>query len=175
MAAATQISVTEYLNTTYRPDRDYVDGVVLERNLGEYEHSRLQMRLGAYLFAREQEWQIRAVTEQRVQVKPTRFRIPDLCVLLEGSAVESIFHHPPFLCIEIFSRDDSFASIVERLDDYLAMGVPNVWVIDPRLRRGYRYTVEGFLEARDGVLRTSNPDLAVPLHALFDSPLKNTD
>jgi hypothetical protein len=31
MAAATQISVTGYLNTTYRPDRDYVDGEVRER------------------------------------------------------------------------------------------------------------------------------------------------
>jgi hypothetical protein len=30
MAAATQISVAEYLNTTYRPDRDYVDGEVSE-------------------------------------------------------------------------------------------------------------------------------------------------
>jgi Uma2 family endonuclease len=168
MAAATQISVTEYLNTTYRPDRDYVDGEVLERNLGEYDHSRLQLRLGAYLFVREPEWRIRVVTEQRVQVKPTRFRIPDVCVVLEGSPVEPIFRQPPFLCIEIFSKDDSFASTVERLDDYLAMGVSNVWVIDPHLGRGYRYTAEGFLEAKDGVLRTSNPDLAVPLTALFD-------
>lgn len=161
MTAATQISVAEYLNTTYRPDRDYVDGEVVERNLGEYEHSRLQMRLIMFLGAREKEWRIRVVPEQRVQVKPTRFRIPDICTLLEGSPLEPIFRHPPFLCIEVFSRDDTFASTVERLDDYLAMGVPNVWVIDPRLRRGYRYTSEGFLEARDGVLRTSNPDLAV--------------
>ncbi len=48
------------------------------------------------------------------------------------------------------------------------MGVANVWVIDPALRRGYRYTNEGLLEAKDGILRTSNPDLAVPLSALFD-------
>lgn len=168
MAAATPISVTEYLNTSYRPDRDYVDGEVVERNLGEYEHSRPQMRLIMFLGAREKDWHIRVVPEQRVQVKPTRFRIPDVCVVLEESPVEPIFRHPPFLCIEIFSKDDSFTSIVERLDDYLAMGVPNVWVIDPALRRGYRYTSEGFLEAKDGILRTSNPDLCVPLSALFD-------
>jgi Uma2 family endonuclease len=168
MAAATQISVTEYLNTTYRPDRDYVDGEVLERNLGEYEHSRPQMRLSAYFFQREKEWHVRVVPEQRVQVKPTRFRIPDLCVVLEGSPVESIFRHPPFLCIEILSKDDSFASIVQRLDDYLTMGAANIWVVDPHLRRGYRYTVEGLLEAKDGILQTSNPDIAVPLTAIFD-------
>jgi Uma2 family endonuclease len=168
MATATQISVTEYLNTTYRPDRDYVDGEVLERNLGEYEHSRPQMRLILFFGTREKEWHIRVVPEQRVQVKATRFRIPDVCVVLEGSPVEAIFRQPPFICIEILSKDDSFKSVVDRLDDYVAMGVGNVWVIEPNARRGYRYTQEGFLEAKDGILRTSNPELAVPLADLFD-------
>jgi len=48
------------------------------------------------------------------------------------------------------------------------MGVANVWVIDPRLRRGYRYSAEGLLESKDGVLRASNTDAAVPLTAIFD-------
>jgi Uma2 family endonuclease len=168
MAAATQISVTEYLNTTYRPDRDYVDGEVLERKLGEYEHSRPQMRLILFFGTREKEWHIRVVPEQRVQVKPTRFRIPDVCVVLEESPVEAIFRQPPFICIEILSKDDSFNSVIDRLDDYVAMGVPNVWVIEPHARRGYRYSKEGLLEATDGILRTTDPDLAVPLNALFD-------
>ena len=42
MAAGTQISVEEYLHTAYRPDCDYVDGVVEERNLGERDHSWIQ-------------------------------------------------------------------------------------------------------------------------------------
>ena len=45
MAAGTQISVEEYLHTVYRPDCDYVDGVVEERNLGERDHSWIQGRL----------------------------------------------------------------------------------------------------------------------------------
>jgi Uma2 family endonuclease len=168
MAAATQISVAEYLCTTYRPDCDYVDGEVRERNLGEYDHSRLQGRLYGYLFIHEREWRIRALPEQRVQVKPTRFRIPDVCVVLDGSPVEAIFRQPPFLCVEVLSKDDSFSSIVDRLDDYLAMGVANIWVVEPKTRRGYSYTTDGFLEAKDGVLRTSNPNIEVPLAALFD-------
>ena len=31
----------EYLATSYRPDCDYVDGEIEERNLGEKEHSIL--------------------------------------------------------------------------------------------------------------------------------------
>ena len=33
------ISVEEYLNTTYRPDVEYVDGEIQERNLGEFDHA----------------------------------------------------------------------------------------------------------------------------------------
>ena len=65
MPLATLISVDEYLSTTYRPDCDYVDGMVLERNLGEWNHSRLQMLLSRYLSNRETQWGILVVPEQR--------------------------------------------------------------------------------------------------------------
>ena len=92
----------------------------------------------------------------------------DVCVLRADAPYQQIVSAPPLICIEILSKDDSFASIVDRLDDYLAMGVANVWVIDPRLRRGYRYNTDGFLGAAGGVLRTSDPEFAVPLTAIFD-------
>ncbi len=168
MAVATRISVKEYLETTYRPDRDYVDGEVLERSWGERDHSQPQALLAAYFLVRRKEWGIWALTEQRVQVKPDRFRIPDVCVLGVDAPYEQIVTSPPLICIEILSKDDSFASIVERLDDYIAMGVPNVWVIDPRLRRAYEYTGEALLEAKEGILRTATRGIEVPLSALFD-------
>jgi len=99
MAAGTQISVNEYLSTSYRPDCDYVDGEVLERNVGEFDHSRLQTVLSAYFFVREKQWGITVVSEQRVQVSPTRFRVPDLCVVVGGKPAEQIFTKAPMLCI----------------------------------------------------------------------------
>ena len=36
------ISVDEYLRTSDRPDCEYLEGQVLERNLGERPHARLQ-------------------------------------------------------------------------------------------------------------------------------------
>jgi len=168
MASATQISVTEYLKTTYRPDRDYVDGEVLERNLGERDHSQPQSLLVSCFLVRRKEWGVWALTEQRVQVKRDRFRIPDVCLLHADAPYEQIVHVPPFICIEILSKDDSFKSVVDRLDDYLAMGVANIWVIEPLTRRGYAYTSNGFAEATDGILRTGDPALEVPLSAVFD-------
>ena len=42
MSSATLISVSEYLKSSYRPDCDYVDGRVEERNVGEHDHAALQ-------------------------------------------------------------------------------------------------------------------------------------
>src|SRR5262245_12767765 len=103
MATGSLISVDEYLNTSYRTDCDYVDGVVLERNLGEKDHSGLQMEIGYYYRARRKQWGLWVYPEQRVQVAPTRFRVPDICAVI-GEAPEQIFRTPPFLCIEVLSK-----------------------------------------------------------------------
>src|SRR5258707_1437564 len=99
MASRTLISVEEYLATSYSPDCDYVDGEVLERNLGEWDHSSLQSAILLYLGTRQKAWGIRVVVEQRVQVSRTRFRIPDVCVVV-GEPGEQILTKPPFLWIE---------------------------------------------------------------------------
>jgi Uma2 family endonuclease len=169
MAAATQISVDDYLKTTYRPDCDYVDGMVVERNVGERDHSQPQALLAAYFLARRNEWRLWALTEQRVQVTPHRFRIPDVCVLQPDAPYEQIVTTPPLICIEILSKDDTFKSVMERLDDYIEMGVRNVWVIEPHAKRGYIYNPAGFIEAKDGMLRAANSEIAVPLADIFES------
>ena len=67
MSVSQMVSVNEYLSTTYRPDCDYVDGVVLERNLGEYDHARLQGEVFAYYRDKRREWGLRAVYPGRVK------------------------------------------------------------------------------------------------------------
>ena len=81
MRAGTLISVSEYLSTSYRPDCDYVDGEVLERNLGELDHCKLLRKLILYFGVRKKQWRIHVFPEQRVQVSKTRFRVPDVCVV----------------------------------------------------------------------------------------------
>ncbi len=41
LASATTIPITEYLETSYRPDREYVDGELRERNVGKWERARV--------------------------------------------------------------------------------------------------------------------------------------
>ena len=135
MATALQIPLHEYLGINYRPDREYVDGEVRERNVGKWEHARVQWLLAAWLCGHEKLWGIVGSTEQRVRVSESRVRVPDLVVLRAG-AQPDVLTEPPLLVIEILSPDDSYSDTQERAQDYRAMGVETVWIIDPKTRSG---------------------------------------
>jgi Uma2 family endonuclease len=168
MPDVAQVSVSEYLATTYRPDREYIDGELVERNVGEKGHGLTQLLLGAFLLRRRQEWSIQAITELRVQVSPTRFRIPDVCVLRGSAPAEEVITYPPLLCVEILSKDDRVKDLQQKVDDYFNMSVPCVWIIDPLARRGWEYTSEGMREAREGTMRVRSTPIEVPLSAIFE-------
>jgi len=167
-ALPTLVSVDQYLHTAYDPDCDYVDGIVLERNAGEKDHSKAQQEILFYFRERRKLWNIFSIQVQRVQVSRTRFRVPDVCVIVGPEPDEQIFTKPPFLCIEILSPEDRMSRMQVKIDDYLRFGVSYVWVIDPQTRKAWIYTPEVMREVLDGVLRTANPEIAVPLSEIFD-------
>ena len=72
------------------------------------------------------------------------------------------------LCVEILCRLDTPARLNEKLSDYFQMGVRYVWVLDPLSKRAFCYTPGEMREVLDGVLRTNNPDIAVPLADAFE-------
>ena len=133
-----EVSVHEYLRTSYRPDCDYVDGVVEERNLGHRDHALIQSQLPIWFWARRKSLRLHAVTEWRVCVAKGRYRIPDVCVVRLPVPGETVLTSPPCIAIEIISPEDTLSRLQQRLGDYLEMGVPNIWVIDPASRRGWR-------------------------------------
>jgi Uma2 family endonuclease len=135
MATALRIPLSEYLGISYRPDREYVDGEIRERNVGKWEHARLQWLLALWFGTHEKQWGITGSTEQRVRVSANRVRVPDLVVLTAGAQPE-VLTDPPLLVIEILSPDDSYSDTQERAQDYRAMGVETVWIVDPKTRTG---------------------------------------
>jgi Uma2 family endonuclease len=169
MGAASLVSIEDYLSTTYSPDCEYIDGRIVERNLGELTQGRIQRKLIVYFDRRSKELGMEVVPEQRVQVTPTRFRVPDVTVVKTSQIQGEIFTAPPHLCIEILSKDDTLDYMQEKIDDYLRFGVPYIWIINPRLRKGYVVTKAGMVEAEAGVLTTSDPDIQAPVAELLDS------
>jgi Uma2 family endonuclease len=167
MATATLLSVEEYLATSYSPDAELIDGQLVERNLGEYDHSRLQTKVAGWFLSREREWNIRVVVEQRINVGARRYRIPDVCVISRDQPIEPVFTRPPLVCIEVLSKDDTLLSLEDRVDDYIALGVGNIWVLDPVKRRAYICTKGSFTEPESGVLVVPGSPIQIPLKDLF--------
>jgi Uma2 family endonuclease len=163
MATALHIPIHEYLGIVYRPDREYVDGEIRERNLGKYEHARIQAMLARWFGNHEQEWGVQVVTEQRVQVSSTRVRIPGVSLLTRGTQPDVIVD-PPLLVIEILSPDDTYSDTQERAQDYREMGVETVWIIDPKTRTGRmclgaEWIESSRLEVKGSPMYVNLPDL----------------
>jgi Uma2 family endonuclease len=161
------VSVREYLTTSYRPDCDYVDGRVEERNLGEYEHALLQTLLGQKFMNNREAWGVIALTDVRVQVEATRFRVPDITVLRLGTPRERILTHPPLMVIEILSPEDRLSRFTERTYEYLNFGIENIWIVDPARRVAYRVTRAGLELASSGEIIVLESPIRIVLSELF--------
>ena len=166
MSSATLVSASEYLATSWRPDRELIDGQLLVR-LGDCDHANLQARLVIWLGVRERELNIKVLPEQRVRVAFGRYRVPDVCVIWRDQEKEPVFTRPPLVCIEILSKDDSLRSLQDRVDDYLNFGVPNIWILDPVKRLAYVCSRGKFQEPDNRTLEVPDSPIRIPLDELF--------
>lgn len=161
------LSVEEYLASSYEPDCESVDGHIEERKVGEWKHATIQLKIGSYLLTHYGREGVVVGTSWSIRVSPTRIRIPDVCVVL-GDSIEERPTKSPFLCVEVLSSEDRMTGIEERIQDFLAMGVSWVWVLDPDTKQAYTATAaDGLCEVKTGVLRTENPVFEVPLAEIF--------
>lgn len=166
MASSTAVPVDRYLHAVYEPDCDCVDGEIIERNVGEFQHGALLALLTGILYEWARTLSIRVLPELRMRLGPVRFRIPDICVMLKSQRAEPVLTSPPFLCIEILSPEDRMSRVIEKVKEFLAFGVSHVWVIDPETRTAYSYTKSEGREVRDQ-LKTENPDISITVPELF--------
>lgn len=167
MGTATLVPIEEYLSTRFEDgDREYVDGEVLQRNLGEIDHGSLQFSAAFYLRLHYSHL-VWPVTEVRVQVKSKRFRVPDVSVMLGGKPDGRIIQAPPFIVIEVLSPEDRADRMQTKITDYLEFGVQNLWVIDPVTTTAVAYTPSRVTPVREGALRTTDPLIELPLAELF--------
>jgi Uma2 family endonuclease len=167
MATSTQIPVEEYLRTSYDPDCEYVDGEVLDRNVGEQDHTLVQKRLLRLLMQLEERLGICAMQEWRMRIDARHYRIPDIMIVAGPLDRERVRSTPPFVCIEILSPEDRMSRMLKKVADYLAFGVRYVWVLDPESKLALAYTAAG-VEKVATVLRTENPAIEIPLAQIFD-------
>jgi Uma2 family endonuclease len=165
--APTLLSMEQYLHTSYHPDADYVDGEIVERNLGEYEHGTTQLWIGAIFVQMRKEWRVKPVAEQRIRVSNDRVRICDIAVLRAEVSYEPVALTPPLICVEILSPQDRLSRAKVVLGDYLAMGVENIWLIDPLRRAAFTFDAAGLHEADPARLTVAGTPICVDLTEAF--------
>ena len=131
MLAAAKIPVAVYLQAEYEPDVDYLDGSLEERNVGERDHAAWQLAVQLWFAQHAREWNTIGLPELRIQVSATRYRVADVAILDRDAPYEQIPKTPPLAVFEVLSPEDRLSRVRERLADYEAMGVAEIWLIDP--------------------------------------------
>jgi len=157
------IPVEEYLNTSYDPDMEYVDGVLVQRNIGDWPQSLIQSNIIYHL--RRKYPGVYVLPALTSQTKNTRYRLPDVSVLLAVPQTRYLLE-AAFLTIEILSDDDGMSAMIEKLEEYSQKGVANIWLIDPRLRKMFTYRSHTLREVED-VISTGDPRLELTREEVF--------
>jgi len=160
-------TVREYLRTSWSPDREFVDGRIEERNLGEKEHSILQRFLTVLFAVKRAEWGVEVFPELRTQTRATRFRVPDVLVMRSGDRFDRYVTQPPLIAIEILSPEDTLRAMQEKAAEYRLFGVEHIWVVDPEPRIAYRYTGSSLEEVHSGELTVPGTPIRVVLSEMF--------
>jgi Uma2 family endonuclease len=168
MATGILVSEENYLHTSYEPDYEFDDGVLIERNVGTWHHSKLQAALAAYFFRRRKAWNLHVGTEARVRARAGKYMIPDLYIVDGPEPTGPVLQTPPLLWIEILSPEDRPLRVNRKIQAVLESGAPYVWVIDPETLESDLHTAEKHTPLEDGVLRIPGTEIVVPLAGIFE-------
>lgn len=152
MPSVTALPVEKYLHTSYEPDMEYVDGRLVERDVGERLHSRLQAMLVIILSSREKERGFEAFIAQRIAIQERRrYRIPDVCVKAVPYDPVAILERLDVV-IEILSPGDTLKAASEKCAEYFHAGIPSIWVVDPYRKALYQFDQGGLRLLSEPVL-----------------------
>lgn len=139
MATATRVPLEVYLSNMCEPDADFVDGCIEERPMGQFDHASWQQAIQHWFLVREKEWNVRVRPELRIQTTRTNYRVADVVVFSRNNPIEQILTLPPIAVFEILSPDDRLSRLMLKLNEYEAMGIPTVLLIEPESKQVSQY------------------------------------
>lgn len=150
MTTSTRLPIEAYLQMSFEPDCEYVDGRLVERSVGDLKHSKAQAEFMGTICDNARSLCVRPALRMRSAHR--RYRVADVAVFTE-EPTEEYPETPPLIVLEIVSRDDRHTEIVEKLAEYLRWGVRHVWLADP-------YNLMLHVYGEDGLRQVSSLDLA---------------
>ena len=91
-------------------------------------------------------------------------RLPDVVVGPRRKWPETLVE-PPLIAIEVISPSDAYGEIEEKIAEYQAMGIPNIWLIHPTKRLGWTCNREPWVPTER--FHVQDSPMYVDLPALF--------
>lgn len=148
LAGMAVVPVSEYLNTRYRPDVEYVDGALLRRGARTGLSSIFHALLTEYFRRQRKSFGYVVYTEPRTEIVPgARYRLPDVMLAPLPAIAGRVIHRTPWALVEIQSPDDKSRDQWRRFQDYLSIGVPHVILLDPEESLAFRCQPHALVEA----------------------------
>lgn len=154
---ATQIITPEQL-AAMPNDKDFelVEGQLVERKTGNKSNwvaSRLARLLGNHIEEQRLGWVFTSEAGYRLDpARPNNIRKPDVSFVRFGrlpdeEPADAYDYLAPDLAVEVTSPGDTVHELDEKLQEYLAAGVQEFWVINPELRTAKVYRPDGTITA----------------------------
>jgi Uma2 family endonuclease len=167
------VSVDEYLNSCWHPDKEYIDGHLVDRSMPNELHSLLQVILIAYFRSIEKQHRLKVLSELRTEiVERARYRIPDVLVAnvpLGRPLTKGPFRDIPAIIIEILSPDDTQKQVLARFADFSRLGVSYIIQMDPEECVAYRYQAGSLIRTEFTTLTLPGcPDVPFDSNAIFE-------
>jgi hypothetical protein len=119
MATSTLVPLEEYLASHYDPDMEYVDGELVERNVGELLHSRLQALIWDAFHRLEEACDVVAFV---------------VCLMEKPLTPGRVLVDPPLVVVEVLSSDYTMSEVVDKCMEYQRRGARHIWIADPKGR-----------------------------------------
>ncbi len=158
---------------------ELIKGEIVYMSPTGFWHGRIENRIGSLIerFVRSND--LGEVFSGEVgiytQRNPDTIRAADVGFVSRGRLAQvkskSYLDVAPELVVEILSPDDRWSDLTDKLDEYFAIGVNLIWVVDPRRKQVYVYrsvtdvqrlSVEETLTGGEAL-----PGFSVPVAELF--------
>jgi Uma2 family endonuclease len=148
MSTTTLVTAEEFACMSFDVPVELIKGEIVEMTNPGGWHGKICIRIGHLLEAwAEPDFEYEVFSNDTgivLERSPDTVRGPDLFVIRSdrlpgGKIPEFLIDVPPDVAIEVRSPSNRWSQIREKVSQFLAAGIQEVWVIDPRSRRVHVY------------------------------------
>jgi Uma2 family endonuclease len=152
LEASAILTPDEFLRMPENKHYELIDGHPVEKHMGHessFVGGEIRYKLRQYLDAHPGGWALPADAGYRCfPNRPRLVRKPDVSFIRSGRLPDERLPKgdvlmPPDLAVEVVSPNDLYNEVDVKVSEYLSVGVPLVWVVNPETRTACVFRPDG--------------------------------